>query len=74
MDATGNCWVITAASAKADEHGLLELHLTVTRPPGSTPPLLAEQRCYRIHPDAAPAVMDALMNVAGAAIPGRTEA
>jgi hypothetical protein len=74
MDAGNHCWVITAAAVVPDEHGLLELHLTVTRPPGSAPPLLAEQRCYKIHPDAAPAILDALMEVAGTAVPGNTEA
>jgi len=44
---------ITSAAAVPDEHGLLTLQLTVTRPPGTAPPLLQEQRCYCIHPDAA---------------------
>jgi len=56
-----------------DEHGLLTLQLTVTRPPGAQPPLLQEQRCYRIHSDAAEDVFEAIARVATTAIPGGTE-
>ena len=72
--ADGDCWVITSAAAVADEHGLLTLQLTVTRPPGDAPPLLHERRCYRIHPDAAEDVVEAISNVASTAIPRSTEA
>ena len=74
MDAHADCRVITAAAAVAEGYGLLQSHLTVTRPPGTDPPPLAEQRCYKIHPDAALAVIEAITNVATVANPGSTEA
>lgn len=64
-------WVIEDAQAQADEHGLLHLHLKVM-PPGANVP--AQTHVYRVDPDTAGAVIDALLRVAEDANPGSSEA
>lgn len=74
MNNDKDMWVITAAHAVADEHGLLKLHLAVEKHPGALPPPQREQHVYAIAPEAAAGVLDAIMRVATEANPGSTEA
>ncbi len=66
-------WVITAVEASADEHGLLNLHLTVI-PDGDATSARSEARYFKVEPDKAQEVIDALLRVTADANPGATEA